>query len=137
LGTNGTVDKNIKPSELRETGFTKTSDELREYIERLVVGINEHLPGARNLIASLWSYRHNGHSFVSLDIQDDQSVYAVTMAICSTTETANYDQLNDPVFKDISELLHMVGLLAKAMNMKITVGLEENHRMYSLEEPYL
>jgi hypothetical protein len=129
------VNNKIKQSELKETGFIKTSKRLSEYLEKLLADINNHLPGAEKLIGGLWSYRHNGYPFISLDIQDGQSIYAMTLTVSPTGDTANYDNLNDPTFNDISELMHLVGLLSRALNMKIIVGLEDNQIMQGLEEP--
>ena len=113
----------IKQSILGPSGFTHTSNELYDYIVKLVADIKNKLPCTNKISACLWSYRHDGYPCVSLDIQEDNHDYTMTMTVSGT---ADYGILDEPDFEDLAELMHMIGILSNSLNIEIEIGLTKN-----------
>lgn len=110
---------NIQLSELNASGFTHTSTDLYEYLKHLVSDIKKKLPCESSIEAYLWSYRHSGYSVVSFDLMEGEKYYPITITICNEPD---YAHLDEPDFSDITEAMHMIGILSQSLDLKISAG---------------
>lgn len=106
-------------SYLGASGFTKTSNDLYEYLSKVVIDIKSKLPLKNKVKAHLWSYRHDGRSVISFDLKELEKHYPITITICAES---NYDYLDEPEFSDISEAMHMIGILTKSLSLEVEIG---------------
>lgn len=104
------------------SGFTTTTDAVYDWIKQTVGSITAQL-GSENLICRLWAYREQGHEMVSLDVFNDKDdLYCITFTLGFSHDY----YLEEPSVPDCVEAMHMAGAVISALNIKTTIGRQNN-----------
>ncbi|MCX8959095.1 hypothetical protein EHW65_18215 [Erwinia psidii] len=112
-------------SHLPPSGFTRTSTALHTAAGG-IVDAARRLFGDRQVRASVWAFRHDGCTMLSCDLfcDDDDSL---NMPVTVTAEgEANFSVLDEPTVYDLTEALHLAGLIIRALGAKVVLGLGKN-----------
>ncbi|WP_261641006.1 hypothetical protein [Erwinia mallotivora] len=112
-------------SHLPPSGFTSTSTALHTAAGGIVDAARQ-LFGDRPVRASVWAFRHDGCTMLSCDLfcGDDDSL---NMPITITAEgEADFTVPDEPTVYDLTEALHLAGLITRALDAQVVLGLGKN-----------
>ncbi|CDL86680.1 hypothetical protein [Xenorhabdus cabanillasii] len=114
----------LKISRLEPSGFTETNKELHDCAGKIVKEAKALFKSAP-ITAEVWPYRYGGELMISCDLflEDDSSInLPITICAC---KSQGFDYSEPNVF-DMAEALHLAGLITKALNAKVIIGLGGN-----------
>lgn len=104
--------------DLRASGFTKTTNGVYDWAAAVVAKVKEKLPEGR-LNAAVWAYREKGYEWLAVCFHcDDED----TNDLGFTIGEDHSFHLVEPGVPDMTEALHMVGILCEALGAKIQIG---------------
>jgi hypothetical protein len=113
-----------KLSVLEPSGFTNTNIELHDCAKRLVDKAKA-LFKYEHLKAKVWSYRWDDSMVLTCDLFSLTSELSMTITI-SAVGRLMLDYLDEPEVYDMTEAVHLVGLITKALDAKVLVGRGDN-----------
>lgn len=115
-------------------GRTETPAAFLEWASRAVEDARRSLPGGR-LIAYVWPYRHGLGECLSCDVWydapghgQDQDTFAITFVIDGKTDLRDS---NEPHVLDMSDALHIAGIVLSRLDARITLGRPDNRASVS------
>lgn len=121
----------MRSSQLSSSGFTNTNPIIYNWCEHHVGIIrNQFGDNLSNLSANLWSYRYDGFEAFSFDIFQGKQFYTMTLMATGSLDK-NLDNSDYDVV-DLSEALHIVGIIAEALKLQVKIGRRENETNRSL-----
>lgn len=112
-----------KRSDLDPSGCTKTNTALHECAGRIVAEVRNHF-GDAPVNADVWSQRwYNGDEIISCDFWKDENDKALPLTVSITAlAQQRLDITDEPDVFDMTEALHLAGLITQALNATVTVG---------------
>ncbi|HHV7521268.1 TPA: hypothetical protein ACUNF5_002751 [Burkholderia orbicola] len=109
---------------LPASGFTETPNAVFEWADQVVSAARQTLCGSKPRIR-LWAYRHQGCEYLAADIWDEHEAsrfHPITFVI---GDDSCFD-MHEPVVPDMSDALHMVGIVAEGLSANVEVGRRGN-----------
>ncbi len=113
-----------KISRLEPSGFTETNSALHECAGKIVSNARE-LFKSEPVIAQVWSYRWGGYDTISCDLFTAEREDCMPVTITATGRQM-LDYLDEPDVFDMAEALHLAGMITKALDAKVIIGLGKN-----------
>ncbi|HGP2725773.1 TPA: hypothetical protein ACLGO4_004587 [Salmonella enterica] len=114
-------------SGLFPSGLTMTNTELHNAAKRIVERAKTYFGShPAPLQAHVWSYRYEGCSMLSCDLNiegDVTKIMPITVSASGELETSIIDE---PQVYDMAEALHLVSMITTALNAKVIVGRRAN-----------
>lgn len=106
---------------LSASGFTHTLDGVYDWAKVVVAAAKKKLNGPITL--TLWAYRHGGHEYLAADFYTKANEsYCLSFVV---HHPHDFD-LEQPGVPDMTEALHMVGIVAEALEATIEIGCRQN-----------
>lgn len=109
-----------KLSRLEPSGFTGTSAALHECAGRIVAKAKASFAGAP-VRAQLWAYRWHDCEILSCDLLSEDAANAIPVTITAAGRQM-LDVPDEPEVFDMTEALHLAGLIIQALDATVTVG---------------
>ena len=107
-------------SELDASGTTQSTQDIQKAVERLAALARDKF-GSEKIKAHVWPYREQGYEMVSLDLYVDGIDERDWMPVIITAVNCNdFSVVDEPDVVDISEALHLVGLLSKKLDLDVS-----------------
>ncbi len=107
---------------LPASGFTETLDRIYDWAKQVVSAAKAELHGA-DIRTLVWAYREQNCEWLSVGIYDENNFnYIITFLI---GEPHNFD-INCPSVPDMTEALHMTGIVLDALGLVATIGRRGN-----------
>jgi hypothetical protein len=104
--------------DLPASGFTRTTNDVYDWAKAVVTKVKEKLPEGQ-INAAVWAYREQGYEWLAVCFhRDDDDTYDLGFTI---GEDHSF-HLVEPGVPDMTEALHMVGILCEALAAKIQIG---------------
>lgn len=112
-----------KRSDLDPSGGTRTNTALHECAGRIVAAVRNHF-GDAPVNADVWSQRwYNGEEIISCDFWKDETDRPLPLTVTITAlGQQRLDITDEPDVFDMTEALHLAGLITQALNATVTVG---------------
>ncbi|EKN4845613.1 hypothetical protein [Yersinia sp. 2105 StPb PI] len=114
----------LKISRLDPSGFTETNKALHDCAGAVVKKAKE-LFKSEPVMAQVWSYRWGGYDMISCDLYSQDRTVSMPVTI-SAVERQMLEYLDEPEVFDMAEAVHLAGLITKALDAKVIVGLWRN-----------
>ncbi|NPE55899.1 hypothetical protein HLB25_10295 [Dickeya dadantii] len=111
-------------SRLDPSGFTETNKDLHDCAGAIVKKAKEIFK-SEPVIAQVWSYRWDGYSMISCDLFSQDRTVGMPVTI-SAVGRQMFKVLDEPDVFDMAEAVHLAGLITKALDAKVIVGLGRN-----------
>ena len=111
-------------SDLNPTAFTFTDKEIHDCAGKIVKQAKE-IFNAAPVTARVWSFRHDGYEMISCDLSDQGETKWMPIVITATGEQM-LEIIDEPEVFDMTEALHLAGLIVRAMDAKVIVGRGQN-----------
>lgn len=110
-----------KLSRLEPSGFTETSEALHACAGHIVAKAKAYFDGAP-VKAEVWAYRwYDNCEIVSCDLWTEGSDKAMPVTITATGQQ-RLDIHDEPDVFDMTEALHLAGMITQALGATVTVG---------------
>lgn len=113
-----------KVSRLEPSGFTETNKALHDCAGEIVKKAKEIFK-SKPVIAQVWSYRWGGYDMISCDLFSQDRTVSMPVTI-SAVERQMLEYFDEPEVFDMAEAVHLAGLITKALDAKVIVGLGRN-----------
>lgn len=113
-----------KVSRLEPSGFTETNKALHDCAGEIVRKAKAMFK-SEPVIAQVWSYRWGGYGMISCDLFSQDRTVSMPVTI-SAVERQMLEYLDEPEVFDMAEAVHLAGLITKALDAKVIVGLGRN-----------
>lgn len=108
-------------SRLNSVGDPESHPESKAWADKVTQHLLEQLNGP--IEATLWPYRLCGKEHLACEISDAQgNDYSITFTIGEELNCSFNPQGCDPWVPDMSEALHMAGMVLTAVGAQVTVG---------------
>lgn len=111
-------------SRLEPSGFTETNKALHDCAGEMVKKAKAMFK-SEPVIAQVWSYRWGGYDMISCDLFSQDRTVSMPVTI-SAVERQMLEYLDEPEVFDMAEAVHLAGLITKALDAKVIVGLGRN-----------
>lgn len=116
---------NHKQCRLPASGFTHTLSEVHQWAGSVAGDIRNELSGP--LQARMWAYRHGDSRYLVCDFYDGRdNVYPLTLLATGQHDFHVGPSGTDASVPDMTEAIHMLGILARALDASVQIGLHEN-----------
>lgn len=113
----------LRASDLPPSGFTMTQTELHNAAKQIVLKVREKFGRRPSLLeAHVWAYRFDGCSMLCCDLNvlgDVTKSMPITITASGQLELAHLDE---PQVYDMTEALHLVGLITRALGARVVIG---------------
>jgi len=109
-----------KRSRLEPSGFTETSSALHECAGHIVAKAKAYFAGAP-VKAQLWAYRWDDCEILSCDLLSEDAANAIPVTITAAGRQM-LDVPDEPEVFDMTEALHLAGMITQALDATVTVG---------------
>lgn len=114
--------KKLETCRLPAGGFTETLTGVYDWAKAVVAKAKECL-GEAPVKVLVWAYRHQSWELLAVDFHtDDGRDYSMTFMIGDRHDF----ELSEPSVPDMTEALHMVGILCEALGATIQIGRRGN-----------
>ena len=120
-----------KLSDLPISGFTFTNAELHKAAKFIISKAREFF-GTKPVSVHLWAYRRSDDQYLSCDFFVPNNLKLTMPITISIADEANFEVWDEPVVGDMTEAIHLSGLLISALNAHIFVGRHKNETNKSL-----
>lgn len=128
-------------SDLPSSGFTHTDTAAHGWCLDRAGEIRQKFKNeidAGTLVANIFPYRHYDQEYVALDFWDDSGknpdAYPITFNVGFSEP--RFESASDPFVQDMVEALHLAGIILASLNIKPSVGRQENELNHGvLAEP--
>jgi hypothetical protein len=110
----------LKQSRLEPSGFTETSSALHECAGHIVAKAKAYFAGAP-VKAQLWAYRWDDCEILSCDLLSEDAANAIPVTITAAGRQM-LDVPDEPEVFDMTEALHLAGMITQALDATVTVG---------------
>ncbi len=112
-------------SALGASGFTFTRTELYNTASKIIKHSRHHFEESK-IRANLWAYREQGYEHISCELfSDDNTKKYLSITICAGGET-DFDHWDELTVVDMTEALHLIGIVLTAINASISCGKVNN-----------
>lgn len=121
-------------SYLSASGFTDSNNGIYDWAKTAMNAVKLRLTGSI-INGCLWAYRHQDVEYISLSFEDEtEKNYSFTI---TTGFPYELKSISEPIVPDMTEALHMAGIIIQALeaNMLIGRGWNEVNR-YCIPEPF-
>ncbi len=113
-------------SYLPASGFTETNTRLHEWASKVVAEAKRRFED-NQIKARVWSYREQGRQFLSCDLFCIDESIDICMPITICAEGEYCFEVEDEVdVIDLAEAVHLSGIITKALNVVVELGLGKN-----------
>lgn len=103
---------------LPASGFTNTLNEVYDWAKMVVASARSRLSGSQLRVA-VWAYREQGYEWLAVDFFDEaDNDYLMTFLIGDEHDF----HADEPRVPDMTEALHMAGIVIEALGAKIELG---------------
>lgn len=103
---------------LPASGFTETLNEVYEWAKNTVIKAKAAMPDG-GITVVVWAYREQNSEWLSVDFYDEKDRdYCMTFLI---GEPHTFE-MSEPYVPDMTEALHMVGIVIEALGAKVKIG---------------
>lgn len=112
----------LKTSEIGPSGRTFTNSELHDCAAKIVQDA-KRLFDVEPVIAHVWSYRDGGYEHLSCNLfsADQRLVMPITIFV-SGQQLLDLEYVDKPQVFDMTEALHLAGLITAALNAKLILS---------------
>lgn len=118
-------------SELPPSGFTFTNSELHK-AAKVIIGKAREFFGSTPVSAHLWAYRRSEDEYLSCDFFVPDNLKLTMPITISIADEADFEVWDEPIVVDMTEAIHLSGLLISALNAHVFVGRHDNEINESL-----
>ncbi|MGS1035957.1 hypothetical protein [Burkholderia glumae] len=111
---------------LPASGFTETPEAVLVWADEVVSHAKKKLNGFEPRVR-VWGYRHNGAEYLAADISDEHESsvgHALTFVIGNDLLPSL--NIEEPKVSDMSDALHLVGIVAAGLKADVTIGRRGN-----------
>lgn len=121
----------MEKSRLLVDGSTMNNIGLEFYVQQLSQAIKKEM-NQDSLVIHIWPYREGNNEFLACDIFKSETKEigdfkrkAIPITISAINENS-LSSLDNPIVYDMTEAIHLAGLLSRKLNAKIILGRESN-----------
>lgn len=114
----------LKQSRLEPSGFTETNAALHACAGHIVAKVKASFAGAP-VKAQLWAYRWHDCEVLSCDLLSEDAANAIPVTITAAGRQM-LDVPDEPEVFDMTEAVHLAGLIIQALDATVTVGRTAN-----------
>ncbi|MCW6560052.1 hypothetical protein NFB50_16460 [Yersinia ruckeri] len=118
------ISESMRISNLDSSGFTGTNEDLHECAGKIVAESKKQFGGS-SLSAHLWAYRHGDAEILCCDLycKDTDTHMPITI---TATGMQHFGGTDEPYVYDMTEALHLSGLVIRALDVTVEVGRGSN-----------
>ncbi|EHA1126437.1 hypothetical protein FG475_15055 [Vibrio navarrensis] len=118
-------------SDLPPSGSTFTNSALHK-TAKAIIGKARELFGSTPVSVHLWAYRRSEDEYLSCDFFVTDNLKLTMPITISIADEADFEVWDEPIVVDMTEAIHLSGLLISALNAHVFVGRHDNEINESL-----